>query len=266
MTSKPSAPWAGNPTQQGQEYITLADILGTQGSEESGNSVNSITLNLGVAYSGETVTSNALLFTPPGLTSIPLGPGSIDSNGNFVGSNTSQEAAQAVAYVRNDQWIVLGTRDTRTQFTPGNLQPGETAVYATGSPAQTIHKLDGSVTMATIASSDNTSQVYLSVSPTALTFMAPWGRLVFDATGFHVATATGAQFDLSGIAAPGPLSSVSTFANINAAIINMNGSSVNLGLPTAGYFQAVISPVPAPSGTPLPPFSTTVSTSINLAL
>lgn len=267
MADKPSISWASNPTQQGQEYITLADVLGSQGSSEPGNGVNSITLNLGVAYSGELITSNALLFQPSGLISIPLGPGSIDSSGNFVGANTSKEAAQAVAYVRNDQWIVLGTRDTRTQFTPGNLQPGETAVFATGSPAQTIHKLDGSITMATIAASDNTSQVYLSVSPTALTFMAPWGRMVFDATGFHIATVSGAQFDLASIAGPPGLSSLSSFCNINAGIVSIPSSTVNLGpIGPLGYTQVVMSPAPLVPGVPLPPFSTSVCSSVYVGL
>lgn len=266
MTSKPNAPWAGNPTQQGQDYITLADILSVQGSSEPGNSVNSLTVNLGVGYSGEIVTKNALLFQPTGVLALPLGPGSIDSSGNFVGSDVSKESAQAVAYVRNDQWIVLGTRDTRTQFTPGNLQPGETAVFATGSPAQTIHKLDGSVTMMTIAASDNTSQVYLSVSPTALTFMAPWGRLVFDATGFHVATQSGAQLDLSGIAAPG-LGSLSSFCNINAGIVSIPASAVNLGPPgPLGYTQVVYSVAPGVPGIPLPPFTTTMCSSVYVGL
>lgn len=264
---KPHAPWAGNPTQQGQEYITLLDVLGSQGSGEPGNSVNSVTLNLGVAFTGELVTQSALNFQPSGLLSIPLGPGMFDSSGNFTPANTSQQAAQAVAYVRNDQYAVMGIRDTRTQFTPGNIQPGETAVFAPGSTAQTIHKLDGSVTMQTIASSDNTSQVYLSVSPTALTFMAPWGRLVFDATGFHVSTISGAQFDLGAISAPGPLSSVGTFCNINAGIVSIPASSVNIGTSAAGFAQAVIPLSPAvPLGTPLPMFSTTAVTCLNIAI
>jgi hypothetical protein len=251
--NKPTSSWIGNPGTTPMKYITLADVIGTTGSGTPGNSINSIMLNLGVAPTGEAITADAMLFNPSGLLSIPLGPGTFDSSGNFTASNTSPTATEAVAFVRNSQYIVLATRDTRTQFTPGNLKPGETSVYATGSAARTVYKLDGSVTTMT-TTPDGSSQVYFQVSPTAFTFMAPWGKMTFDATGLHFSTTSGATFDMGGLNFGG-LPSLSTYATINAGTISLPGSAVMLGQPNpvTGYSPAVIPTLPltAIPGTPL---------------
>lgn len=172
--SKPTPKWTGDPTIMPKEYLTVCDVIGVNTNQQSGDTPNSITLNLGVAYTGESYTQDALMFQPAGFTSIPLGPGTVDqSTSNLSGSNTSQTSAQAVSYIRNDQYITLGFRDVRNQFTPGNLNPGETAVYASGSQARTTYKNDGSLTHLTLT--PDGQGVYLRLSPTALTFVAPWG-------------------------------------------------------------------------------------------
>jgi hypothetical protein len=254
---RPTAPWIGDPATTPKEYITIADVIGSGGSSAPGNVTNSITLNLGVAFSGETRTVDAMVFCPSGLMSIPLGPGAINSSGDFIAANTSPTSAQAVAFVQNNQYAVLGIRDTRTQFTPGNIQPGETAIYAPGSPARTVYKLDGSATTSTTTAAGK--QVYWQVSPTALTFIAPWGRIVFDETGFHIATASGATFDFGGLNFGG-LPSLSSYATLNAGVITLPGSVVNLGQPgPTGYQQVLypLSPVVAPTPVQAGPVTTT---------
>lgn len=265
MTSKQNSNWMSGSSSP-QSFITLADVLGSGGSATPGNNVNSITLNLGVAYTGESYTQDALLFTPPGIISIPQGPGSYDNSGNFNGTDTSPAGAQAVAYVRNDQWIVLGTRDTRTQFTPGNLQPGETAVFATGSTAASLYKLDGSVTHMT-TSSDNSSQCYTSISPTGWSVVTPFGTLTLDANGFAVRLSNGASFVLGGLNFPGPLSAVSSYAMLTAGTVTVPASTINLGNPGPEGYQQVVYPLaPIVPGIPLPMFSSTACSSVYVGI
>ena len=257
---KPNAPWlnsmfGGN----NNDPFVISDILSVEGSSAPGNNVNSVTVTLGVAPTGEIYTESALMFSPPGILSVPLPVGSTNT-GSFVPSKISQFGAQAISYVRNDQHIILGTRDTRTQFTPGNLQPGETAVYATGSSACSLYKLDGSITHMTTATSDNASNVYFQVSPTAFTFMAPWGRMVFDATGLHFSTASGATFDMGGLNIPGPLAALGTYCNIGAGSIGLTGGTVMLGKSTSGIWNQVCYPL-SPVLTPIPVQAGPVTTS-----
>jgi hypothetical protein len=244
---KPIVPWVGG-TNIPRETISISDVLGIGTSSTPGNNVNSIKLNLGVGYTGESYTQDALLFNSPGITSVPLGPGTFNTSGIFVGSNTSPFSTQAVSVVRNDQHIVLGVRDTRTQFTAGNLEPGETAVYATGSTARTVYKNDGSITHLT-TSDDGKSAIYQQLSPTGWTLFMPFGKIVFDATGFHMSLASGAQFHMGGLNAPGPLSGLSSFISMSAGMISLPAATVNLGLAgPQGYSQALFSTAPEPPG------------------
>ena len=217
------------PTQQGQEILTIVDIIGTSSFSTPGNTPNSISLNLGVAYTGESYTQDAMLFTPPGLMTMPVGPGTIDSNGNFTPSNASSTGAQAVAYVRNDQWIVLGTRDTRLQSNAGNIGAGETCLYGLFRfKPRVLLKSDSSINLITTTTGDATGQnIQLSVTPTGLYFNAPWGKIAFDAAGFRVSCASGAAFSLGGNSNP----TASTQCFITAATTTISSGLITLGNP-----------------------------------
>lgn len=228
FSAKPSSPWAGNPAQNGQEIITICDVIGTGGFSTPGNTDNSVTLTLGVAYTGETYTESALLFSPPGLTSMPVGPGTFDSNGNFTADNTSPAGTQAVSYVRNDQWIVLGTRDTRTQLQAGSLGKGETCLYGLLGQARVLLKADSSVNLITTDTGDASgNNVQLSITPTGLYFNAPWGKIAFDAAGFRVSTASGGSISLLGSSNP----TASTQFYVSASNSTLSSGLITLGNP-----------------------------------
>ena len=156
MNNKPSVIWSGDPNTVPVQYLTICDVLavGPTASADSSNNVNSVLLTLGNAQTGEVYTSNAILFNSPGVFSVPLPSGSV-SNNSFSPSATSLAGAQVVAWPRNDQWIVVAVRDTRTQLNPGNIQPGEAAIQATGSASRSIYKNDGSINLYTLNGNDS---------------------------------------------------------------------------------------------------------------
>lgn len=134
------APWMYNPIQSTLPTLTLTDVIGANYSSNG-----SVQLTLGYGNSGETVTKNAMLFSVPGIISIPLPTGTVtSSNGVFNPSTNSSESAQAVSYIRNDQWITLGLRDTRSQVLifPA-LSAGETAVFCQSSKAVSYYRSTG---------------------------------------------------------------------------------------------------------------------------
>lgn len=247
----PKANWVGASTSNSKEYITLVDIIGTTGFAQPGNSINSISYTLGNAASGETYTTSAMSFSPPGFTSMAIGPGAIDINGNFAQSNTSPTSGQALALFKNDQWMVLGTRDTRVQNRPGNLGPGDSSQYALIGQASCTTKSDGSVTLST--TDDNTAvgnNVQLTISPTGLYFIAPFGRITFDAAGFRVTNAAGATFTLNATADPITGNSIM----MSAGSISINSGMVLLGQNLGIYGGAAISAAPVVSpGQPIVP-------------
>lgn len=142
-----------------------------------------------------------------------------------------KSAAQCVRIRRSDGDVVIASSDARTLRMYGNLNDAETAVFASEGEARATFKTNGAISLYTTSDNTETGKgVYLSVSPTALEFFAPWGRMVFDASGFHVVTASGARIDLGGIGGlPGPLSALGSYATMTAATVKCAGSTVALG-------------------------------------
>lgn len=142
-----------------------------------------------------------------------------------------KSAAQCVRICRSNGDVVIASSDSRTQEMYGQLDDGESAFFASDGQARALFKKDGSVSLYT--TDDNTATgkgVYLKISPTAFEFFAPWGRLVFDPTGFHAVTTSGARLDLGGIGGlPGPLSAIGSYATLSAASVKCEGSIVFLG-------------------------------------
>jgi hypothetical protein len=168
MTNKPSIAWSGDPNTIPVQYLTICDVLavGPTASSDSTNSVNSVTMTLGNAQTGEIYTTSAILFNAPGIYSVPLPPGTI-SNNKFTPSSVSLTGSQVIAFPRNDQWIVLAVRDTRTQLNPGNIQPGEAAMQATGSAGRNIIKNDGSINLYTL-NGNNSMGLFITPSNNAV--------------------------------------------------------------------------------------------------
>lgn len=148
----------------------------------------------------------------------------------------------------------------RAKVRRDNLVNGEVQTTATSGAARTIHRNDGSISLLT--THDNTPDgkvIVFTIAPTSWKFTAPWGSLVFDASGLHIKTAAGPRIDLGGISIPGlPDSLVGAFAgycNITAPTIKLNGSSVFLGATTPGvpiYHPALLSPIVPTPNAPIP--------------
>src|SRR5262249_36116897 len=104
---------------------------------------------------------------------------------------------------------------------------------------------------------DDGKTVYLKLGKDALRFVAPWGSLRFDESGFHVKTQWDARLDVGGVGGlPAPIASMTSYATLSAKTVKLDGVCL-LGtagpiglyesvpwLPFAGY-----PPVP---GAPLP--------------
>lgn len=223
------------------EIIGIADILfaETAANSNSPNSLNgSITVNLGFAESGEMQSSQAEVWGTPGIISVPALPASVNNN---------TDAAQALYYNRNDQCIVFATRDTRTQFLAGNINPGETCVYSPVGQGRLLCKADNSVSLITTDDGTSTGNIISAgVSETGFKVVTPWGTLTLDNTGLNITLSSGASFNMGGTA---DLASGGSAATISAGNITLNGTC-NLG--QAPYLPAVASIIPlATPGVPI---------------
>jgi hypothetical protein len=248
MTFKHDALWVGNPATYPTDTITIADIMSVDTGSAPGSANGSIGYTLGSAASGEVYTVSAMQFNSPGMMSIPMTPGEVNIiTDNITGGNTSTTGAQALCYVRNDQWTVLGTRDTRTQDRPGNAGPGDTVMYAQQGQAAVLCKYDGTISLMTTTTGDSTgTNVIFTVGPKGMFFASPFGSLAFDETGFRMSTSSGASFAMTGTSDPTSgnqitISSGST--TISSGIITL-GNPVNAVLPLPILYGVLPAPVP----------------------
>jgi hypothetical protein len=153
-----------------------------------------------------------------------------------------KSAAQGVVVKGGDRDTCIASQDARGVELYGNLQDGETCVYAAGpdgtAQGRALFKGDGSVTLYTTA--DNTPDglsVYFRVAPDGFEFVAPWGTLKFDGTGLHVLHASGASIDLGGLYnIPGfdqpPLNTLTSYVTLQAGTINSKSSAQSFGVGT----------------------------------
>ncbi len=138
---------------------------------------------------------------------------------------------------------VGGGKEVNKNITAGDLiiaPPG-------GGEAAVVIKADGSITLHTTDNNDNNgNSTFIRVSPTAIQFVAPWGKMIFDASGVHWTTKSGARLDMGGISVPGLpgaiASSFDSYVKIQAATVKVAGGSVFLGQGT--YYQPVVSTLP----------------------
>jgi hypothetical protein len=238
---KLDAPWSETEPTAAASMLKIVDVIGINSNASPGNSTGSITLNLGSAYTGESYTQNAMMFSSPGFISIPMGPGEVSvTSANVTPANTSSAGAQALAWVNNDQWTVIATRDTRTQDRPGNTDPGDTVMFAQQGRASVVCKANGDVVMSTTTTGDATgSNIILSLTTAGLYFNAPFGKIAFDAAGFRLSTSSGASFSLIGTANP--------IAG-NQCIISASTTTISSGLITLGNPINAAVPLPVVYG------------------
>lgn len=115
-----------------------------------------------------------------------------------------------------------------------NLSEGDMAFQPSEGQAGIIAKKDGSITLHTTDSNTpEGNSIFLRITKNALQFASPWGRLVFDKSGFHCVTKSGARMDMGGINIPGLPGAISdafsSYVTVAAATVRVNGGSVFLG-------------------------------------
>ena len=94
---------------------------------------------------------------------------------------------------------------------------------------------NGSISLVTTV--DGTSEsptIYEQIRRDGYRFVGPWGKVTFDAAGYHLKHHTGARIDLGGIGGmPSPLDELGSYVNLTADIVKLAGRVVSLG-PDAG--------------------------------
>ena len=211
-------------------------------------------LQLGHIATGEIYSKNTEFWSGcPGIISLPSLPT----------SNTDTDTCQVMYFNRNSQNIGFSYRDTR--FNANGMQAGETLIFSPLSNAKIKVDNNGGVTFGT--DSSDGQRIYFQINPNGLYFKSPWGNLTFDANGFNVTTASGANFIMAGLNEAGlPIPGITSYVTISAGTFNANCTAVSLGIGPA-YAQAVVPVSPVwPPATPLPMFSTIASTSVMISI
>lgn len=190
---------------------SIADVTASTATE------GTITVNLGDQVTGQGYGSETSAWFPPGFYGRPADP---DANG----------AAQALWITEGNQKRAVAFRDRRAQKLLPQVSPGESVMY--GQQGQFIRtRNDGSVFVYT--TDDNTVNgrgIYIKTSPTGVEINSPWARFSAGVNGIHGLTNSGARFDFGAIGGlPGGLSSLSSYAKIEAAMVSIKAGILSLG-------------------------------------
>lgn len=120
--------------------------------------------------------------------------------------------------------------DPRSRVVLPVLQKGEVLLYGCAGNCVRMHK-DGRISLFT--TDDNTPNgklVSLQVKPDGFLFSTPWGKITFDATGFHVLHSSGAAIDLGAIGGlPPPLDEISSYVKLTAGMVQTEASIISNG-------------------------------------
>ena len=195
------------------------DILTTTVNAVTGK----ILAQLGDVHHEDADTDNAEWWQHVGIASRPSKP------------EAGKQSAQAVCIKLADHDVCIASQDMRGLDLYGNLGFGETCVYAAGetgtSQARAVWRSDGSINLFT--TDDNTADgnaVFFRVAKDGFYFVAPWGTMKFDSSGFHVNHRGGAQLSLGAISGmPTPLDQISSYVRMQAGSFNVNASAQSMG-------------------------------------
>jgi hypothetical protein len=163
--------------------------------------------------------------------------------------DAGKQAAQGVILKTSGRDVAIASVDQRGLALYGNLRDGETALYAAGADglgqARVVLKDDGSINIYTTETNTEEGQaVFFRVATDAFEFVAPWGTLKFNATGLHVNTQAGAQFNMGGIyGLPAPLDEIASYVTMQAGTFNVTSSVSSFGIagqtPLADAYQVM---------------------------
>lgn len=155
--------------------------------------------------------------------------------------DAKKKAAQAFVLATGDRDVCVASQDTRCLDQYGNLDFGEFCAYAPGEDAKAqgrvIGKKDGSVTVFTTDTNTKAGRsVYFRTAPDGFLWVAPWGTLRFDASGFHLLHSSGASINLGGIGGlPAPLDVIASYIKLQAGSV----STSSVGSPIADATSTV---------------------------
>lgn len=185
---------------------------------------------LGVSYDAYGEQNSGIhpaeLHSPHGFYSRPLDPDTDGAGNPTIGCNVWW------SWEGNDAHAMLGS-DPRLVANLPPLLKGEAIFYGPKANFARCHA-DGSISMLTTDDGTVTGQsIFCKVSPDGFAWVAPWGKMTFDATGFHVITVSGASLHMGGLSCPAPLSALSSYAKLSAQMVQVEGSAVSMGA-TAG--------------------------------
>jgi hypothetical protein len=174
---------------------------------------------------------------PYGFKGRPLDP-VVDDEGN----PDPTQAGQALVLKEGGQGHVMPLGDPRVDPKLPQLKPGESLQYGAAGHF-TRHLADGSIVRMTTdqgGGDDGAAKsVYDEVSPTGFRWVAPWGKIIFDASGLQITTASGAKFTLGPIGGlPPPFDSLGSYCSIEGAIFSAKAGISSIG-PGDGHEPAV---------------------------
>lgn len=167
------------------------------------------------------------LHHPFGFSSRPLDP-DVGPDGKPL----QGQACNLLFATRGNATFAWLAADPRAVPGLPRLKQGESVMYSTYGAFMRCH-VDGTISIFTTddGSTDGRS-VYFQVRPDGFRWVAPWGKMVFDATGFHMLTKGGARIDAGSIGGlPPPLDQLSTYVSVVAGIIKMQASVSAEGAP-----------------------------------
>lgn len=183
------------------------------------------------AYGDEPRVDAYELHHPFGFFSRPLDP-EVDEDGQIrVGCSLFRGT------LGDEQFAWLAGDPRSTPILP-NCGKGESIQYAAFGNTIKCH-VDGRISLWT--STDGTPEgqgVFWQIGPEGISWEGPYGRGRHDLSGYHVIDRSGARLDLGGVAGlPAPLSALSSYAKISAAMVHIEGA-VNVGTDNGAASEA----------------------------
>lgn len=151
---------------------------------------------------------------------------------------------ETVCLRTGDALVPIAARDVRLNQAFPNPKPGDVLLVGY---ASNFVKLAADGNLFAVVTSDGTPNgqlVQLQHRKDGLAYVAPWGKLTYDAGGLHALHISGARIDLGGIGGmPAPFSSLGSYATLSAAMVKLECSACTVG-PEAGVHDNAVKATP----------------------
>jgi len=167
------------------------------------------------------------------------------TEGSFIAFGDTGEATLPMLSIDGATGFIQLKRDNGTEV---SVDRGQVTLYTTDDQTETGRP------------------VFFTVRDDGFAWESPYARGKLDATGWHVSEHGGARIDIGSLSMPAPLSALSTYAIVQAAMVALRGASVQLG-PDTGIMDNVALATPITLFmTALTTFCTGLSTAIATAV